>query len=245
MAKGYWIAHVDVRDPEGYKDYVAAAKLAFDKYRRQDAGARRRLSRRREGRGRARNVVIEFPSLKAAQDCYHSPEYQAARAIRRRNMPSRNGAGRRRRSLIVDRRRKAAAVFSNEHSRQYRITRGDLLRCNKSRLTSMLIIAESRFRLRSRPGLRGFDVLPALRTQPRLAAAGAGLCRRRQAVLLQSAQSVFAHAMGPLGRGAWPSCSSARRAATASRASTCQDDVVDWKSVAVTEETSGRGRSAT
>jgi len=32
MAKGYWIAHVDVRDPEGYKGYVAGAKLAFDKY---------------------------------------------------------------------------------------------------------------------------------------------------------------------------------------------------------------------
>jgi uncharacterized protein (DUF1330 family) len=27
-------------------------------------------------------VVIEFPDLKAAQDCYHSPEYQAAKAKR-------------------------------------------------------------------------------------------------------------------------------------------------------------------
>ena len=65
MAKGYWIAHVDVRDPEGYKDYVAGAKLAFDKY-----GARL-LARggahvTTEGRDRARNVVIEFPSLQAA-----------------------------------------------------------------------------------------------------------------------------------------------------------------------------------
>ena len=32
MPKGYWIAHVEVNDPEGYKDYVAAAKIAFDKY---------------------------------------------------------------------------------------------------------------------------------------------------------------------------------------------------------------------
>ena len=28
--------------------------------------------------------MIEFPSLKAAQDCYHSPEYAAARAIRQK-----------------------------------------------------------------------------------------------------------------------------------------------------------------
>jgi uncharacterized protein (DUF1330 family) len=81
MAKGYWIAHVDVRDPEAYKGYVASAKLAFDKY-----GARM-LARggahvTTEGRDRARNVVIEFPSLQAAVACYNSPEYQAARAIR-------------------------------------------------------------------------------------------------------------------------------------------------------------------
>ena len=32
MAKGYWIAHVEVRDPEGYKEYVAASAIAFQKY---------------------------------------------------------------------------------------------------------------------------------------------------------------------------------------------------------------------
>ncbi len=81
MAKGYWIAHVSVRDPEGYKAYVAAAAIAFQKY-----GARM-LARggqyeQVEGRDRPRNVVIEFPTLEAAQECYHSPEYQAAKAIR-------------------------------------------------------------------------------------------------------------------------------------------------------------------
>ena len=81
MPKGYWIAHVDVRDPERYKDYVATAKPAFEKYGARflaRGGAYEAL----EGRGRGRNVVIEFPSLAAARDCYDSPDYQAAKAIR-------------------------------------------------------------------------------------------------------------------------------------------------------------------
>ena len=32
MAKGYWIAHVDVADPEGYKAYFAANAEPFAKY---------------------------------------------------------------------------------------------------------------------------------------------------------------------------------------------------------------------
>ena len=81
MPKGYWIARVDVRDTERYKDYVAAAKPAFEKYGAQFL-ARGGTYERLEGQVRARNVVIEFPSLQAAHDCYHSPEYQIAAAIR-------------------------------------------------------------------------------------------------------------------------------------------------------------------
>lgn len=32
MAKGYWVAHVDVTEPEGYKAYVGADMEAFRKY---------------------------------------------------------------------------------------------------------------------------------------------------------------------------------------------------------------------
>ena len=83
MAKGYWIAHIDVRDPENYKDYVAAAKPAFEKYGAKFL-ARGGEYETLEGNGRARNVIIEFPSVAAAHDCYHSPEYQKAKAIRQK-----------------------------------------------------------------------------------------------------------------------------------------------------------------
>lgn len=81
MTKAYWVAHVDVRDPETYARYREANAAAFAKF-----GARFLVrggaQTQKEGHCRARTVVIEFPSLKAATDCYHSPEYQAALAIR-------------------------------------------------------------------------------------------------------------------------------------------------------------------
>jgi uncharacterized protein (DUF1330 family) len=83
MPKGYWIARVDVRDPEAYKEYVAAAKVAFDKYGARQL-ARGGAFEQVEGPGRARNVILEFDSLQTAQDCYHSPEYQKAKAIRQK-----------------------------------------------------------------------------------------------------------------------------------------------------------------
>jgi uncharacterized protein (DUF1330 family) len=81
MPKGYWIAQVDVRDPERYKDYIATAAPAFEKYGAKflvRGGAVHPV----EGAARARNVVIEFPSAQAALDCYNSDQYQAAKAIR-------------------------------------------------------------------------------------------------------------------------------------------------------------------
>jgi uncharacterized protein (DUF1330 family) len=81
MKKGYWIAHIDVSDPAAYEAYRAANALPFAKY-----GARFLVrggpQDQVEGQSRARTVVLEFPSLEAAQACYASPEYQAAKALR-------------------------------------------------------------------------------------------------------------------------------------------------------------------
>ena len=43
MAKGYWIAHVDVSDPEAYKSYLSANAIAFAKYFRHIAERNHRV----------------------------------------------------------------------------------------------------------------------------------------------------------------------------------------------------------
>lgn len=81
MSKGYWIARVDVRDPEEYKKYVAANAKPFAEF-----GARFLVRggtyQSAEGASRARNIVLEFPSYQAALDCWNSPDYQAAIKLR-------------------------------------------------------------------------------------------------------------------------------------------------------------------
>ncbi|MFD2238864.1 DUF1330 domain-containing protein [Aureimonas populi] len=81
MPKAYWIARIDVREPERYPDYIAAAKPAMERYGAKFL-ARGGPFVECEGTARKRNVVIEFASMEDAQACYESPEYQAARAIR-------------------------------------------------------------------------------------------------------------------------------------------------------------------
>lgn len=77
MSKGYWIVRVDVTDQEKFKEYAAANGAALKKY-----GARFLVRaggfENPEGSSRARNTVVEFPSYRAALDCWHSREYQAA-----------------------------------------------------------------------------------------------------------------------------------------------------------------------
>ena len=82
MAKGYWIPHIDVKDAEGYKAYMAATPEAHRKYggRALVRGGTREVV---EGSVRARSVVIEFPSYQTALACYRSAGYQAAAALRK------------------------------------------------------------------------------------------------------------------------------------------------------------------
>ena len=81
MTKGYWIAHVDVSDPEAYKGYVAANGAAFGKYGAKFI-VRGGDDTIMEGQLKSRHVVIEFSSYQQALDCYNSPEYAHAKSLR-------------------------------------------------------------------------------------------------------------------------------------------------------------------
>jgi len=80
--KGYWIAHVNVTNPERYQDYIAANAAPLKKFgarflvRNGECQVPRGVLRAR------RHIVIEFESYAIARACYESPEYQAAAKIR-------------------------------------------------------------------------------------------------------------------------------------------------------------------
>ena len=78
---GYWIARYDVRDPETYKTYVQAGAPAFAEFQARFL-ARGGVHEALEGPARGRNVLIEFPSVQHALDCYRSATYQTAREHR-------------------------------------------------------------------------------------------------------------------------------------------------------------------
>jgi uncharacterized protein (DUF1330 family) len=75
MAKGYWIARVDVHNDEGYKPYAAANPAIFKKFGGRFV-VRAGKFNAAEGLSRSRTVVIEFPDYEKALACYQSPEYQ-------------------------------------------------------------------------------------------------------------------------------------------------------------------------
>jgi uncharacterized protein (DUF1330 family) len=80
--KAYWIAHVDVTDPDQYSQYTQRAPVAFALYggRMLARGGR---SEAMEGRRTPqRSVVIEFDSYEQALACYHSEQYQEAKRHR-------------------------------------------------------------------------------------------------------------------------------------------------------------------
>ncbi len=81
MPKGYWIPQIDIRNPEGYKAYMAATPPAHEKYHGV-ALVRGGKMEVVEGHNRGRCVLREFPDFPTALACYRSVEYQRAKPLR-------------------------------------------------------------------------------------------------------------------------------------------------------------------
>jgi uncharacterized protein (DUF1330 family) len=73
----YWIGHVEVTDADAYAEY---AKLATAPIEAHGGKFLARGSRTvwLEGKERARNVIVEFPSFEDAERCYQSEAYGEA-----------------------------------------------------------------------------------------------------------------------------------------------------------------------
>ncbi len=73
----YWIAHVEVTDPDAYGEYAKRATGAIEAHGGEFL-ARATRTIWLEGEARARNVVVRFTSVEDAENCYQSEAYQEA-----------------------------------------------------------------------------------------------------------------------------------------------------------------------
>ncbi len=73
----YWIAHVTVTDANAYGEYAKRATGAIEAHGGEFL-ARATRTIWLEGNERARNVIVRFPSVEDAEQCYRSAAYQEA-----------------------------------------------------------------------------------------------------------------------------------------------------------------------
>ena len=79
--KAYWIAiYKDMKNPKNIKKYAEKAAPAIKKYKGVIL-ARGGKVETIEGEPSPRTVLIQFPTMKNALDCYNSSEYQEAMKI--------------------------------------------------------------------------------------------------------------------------------------------------------------------
>jgi len=82
MAKAYVVNQVEVHDSVRYAQYAALGRAAIVKHGGRILAAGGTVETLEGEPIPARVVVVEFPSRDAALAYYHSPEYQAAKAVR-------------------------------------------------------------------------------------------------------------------------------------------------------------------
>ena len=78
----YWVAHIDITNPDAYKEYASRAPAALEKYGAKFLARGGRQVTFEGDMAKERMVVLEFESLERAIECYNSPEYQEAKSHR-------------------------------------------------------------------------------------------------------------------------------------------------------------------
>lgn len=85
----YLIAELDVHDPAGFEEYRRAVPATIERYGGRYLVRGGRIEALEGGWAPRRVVVLEFPSLEAAQRWYESEEYRGPMAIRQRTAVTR------------------------------------------------------------------------------------------------------------------------------------------------------------
>jgi uncharacterized protein (DUF1330 family) len=80
----YWIGRAQIRDLEGYRRYAELAASAWIEHPHRVLARGGRFEVLEGATHYDRYVVLEFPSMQAALDCYRSAAYQHAAPVRQR-----------------------------------------------------------------------------------------------------------------------------------------------------------------
>ena len=76
MVKGYLVAQITIRDPDGYEAYRSRTRPIIESFGGRFLVRGGALHQLEGDAGFERLVIIEFPSVDTAQDFYRSAEYQ-------------------------------------------------------------------------------------------------------------------------------------------------------------------------
>ena len=82
MSKGYWVARVNIKDNEAFKEYAKRAKIAIDKFGGKYLVRGGNFDILEGAHPFLRNVIVEFENIKIAKKCFNSKEYQEAKKFR-------------------------------------------------------------------------------------------------------------------------------------------------------------------
>ncbi len=85
----YFVGEVDVKDPEGYKEYSVTAAPIISKYGGKVLAKGGKNFSLEGSQPAGRVVIVEFPDESAAKAFWACPEYQAIVPIRRRTATAR------------------------------------------------------------------------------------------------------------------------------------------------------------